>query len=149
MSGASSVAKLATQQADLIAYIERVTERITTYEIQLASFEESVKTMAEPLYDHEEFERARRDMEKTLQDHQSPNMDSGMASAMSLLGTLNSPAVSGVVKDREKTRQTRYATANKFVVAIQNNLDKDRASLARFRTDLEEVDNLLKEAAEK
>lgn len=100
--------------------------------------------MAEPLYDHAEFEKARQDMEKALQDHKSPNVNPSMASALSLLETLDVAAVSEVVQDREKHRQERYAAANRFMVAIQKSLDVDRARLAKSRAELEEVNKDLK-----
>ena len=144
MSQASErLAQLLDLQATLTADITRVSERIARHETQIASFRDSVKTIAEPLYDQVEFEKAQQDMEKILQDHQSPKMGSSMALALSLLKTL-AIAVPEVVQDREKLRQGRHANANKFMEAILKSLDEDRARLVKFHAKLKEVNALIK-----
>ncbi|KAF9278263.1 hypothetical protein BGZ88_000706 [Linnemannia elongata] len=139
-------AQLQKRHASLTIDIERVSQRIAAQEKQIGVFRETAKKTAEPLYDPTEFKRARQDMQKTLEDHKSPTMNSNIATAISLLEMLDigEPEVSEVVQVREKLRQTLHTNSNIFIASIEKSLEADRARLARDQAKLDEVNNLIK-----
>ncbi|KAF9121209.1 hypothetical protein BGX30_002726 [Mortierella sp. GBA39] len=64
------LAQLLAQQASLTADIAKVSERISTHKTQIATFQDSIKTLAKPLCGQAEFERTAvvQDREKLRQE---------------------------------------------------------------------------------